>query len=68
MAVRSFTDTLKPSLPQFLFKYPGLQVRAPHHVGPLLAASTMMIVPILIVFFLARKHFVQGMALTGIKA
>lgn len=36
--------------------------------GPLMAASTMMIVPILIVFFLAQKHFIQGIALTGIKA
>jgi len=36
--------------------------------GPLMAASTMMIMPILIVFFLAQKHFIQGIALTGIKA
>ncbi len=36
--------------------------------GPLMAASTMMIVPILVVFFLAQKHFIQGIALTGIKA
>lgn len=36
--------------------------------GPLMAASTMMILPILVVFFLAQKHFIQGIALTGIKA
>ena len=36
--------------------------------GPLMAASTMMILPILLVFFLAQKYFIQGIALTGIKA
>lgn len=36
--------------------------------GPLMAASTMMILPILVVFFFAQKHFIQGIALTGIKA
>jgi multiple sugar transport system permease protein len=35
--------------------------------GPLMAASTMMISPILVVFFLAQKHFIQGIALTGLK-
>lgn len=35
--------------------------------GPLMAASTMMIVPILVVFFVAQKYFVQGIALTGMK-
>ena len=36
--------------------------------GPLMAASTLMIAPIMIVFFLAQKHFIQGIALTGMKA
>lgn len=36
--------------------------------GLLMAASTMMIAPILIVFFLAQKYFIQGIALTGMKA
>jgi multiple sugar transport system permease protein len=36
--------------------------------GPLMAASTMMILPILIMFFVAQKYFIQGIALTGIKA
>jgi ABC-type glycerol-3-phosphate transport system permease component len=36
--------------------------------GPLMAASTMMITPILVVFFLAQKYFIQGIALTGMKA
>ena len=33
----------------------------------LMAASTIMIIPVLIVFFLAQKYFVQGIATTGIK-
>jgi len=36
--------------------------------GPLMAASTLMIAPIMVVFFLAQKHFIQGIALTGLKA
>jgi multiple sugar transport system permease protein len=36
--------------------------------GPLMAASTLMIAPIMVVFFLAQKHFIQGIALTGMKA
>ncbi|MBM4457923.1 MAG: carbohydrate ABC transporter permease [Chloroflexi bacterium] len=36
--------------------------------GPLMAASTLMITPIMVVFFLAQKHFIQGIALTGMKA
>ncbi|MBI2940695.1 MAG: carbohydrate ABC transporter permease [Chloroflexi bacterium] len=35
--------------------------------GPLMAASTMMTFPIMVVFFLAQKYFVQGIALTGMK-
>ncbi len=33
----------------------------------LMAASTMAIVPILIVFLIAQKYFIQGIALTGLK-
>ncbi len=36
--------------------------------GLLMAASTMMITPILVVFFLTQKYFIQGIALTGMKA
>ena len=32
-----------------------------------MAASTLSILPILIVFFFAQKYFVQGVVLTGIK-
>ena len=35
--------------------------------GLLMAAATMMIVPVVFLFFLAQKQFVQGIVLTGIK-
>ncbi len=34
----------------------------------LMAASTLMITPIMAVFFVAQKYFIQGIALTGMKA
>jgi multiple sugar transport system permease protein len=33
----------------------------------LMAASTVMIVPIIVLFFLAQRYFVQGIVLTGMK-
>jgi multiple sugar transport system permease protein len=33
----------------------------------LMAASTIMVVPIIILFFLAQRYFVQGIVLTGMK-
>jgi multiple sugar transport system permease protein len=33
----------------------------------LMAASVMVIVPVLIVFFSAQRYFVQGIVLSGIK-
>lgn len=35
--------------------------------GLLMAASTMMVAPIIVVFFLAQKHFVQGITMSGLK-
>jgi multiple sugar transport system permease protein len=35
--------------------------------GLLMAASTMMIAPIILLFFVAQRQFVQGIAITGIK-
>jgi ABC-type glycerol-3-phosphate transport system permease component len=35
--------------------------------GMLMAASTMMVLPVILLFFFAQKHFVQGITLTGIK-
>ena len=35
--------------------------------GPLMAAATVMITPIIALFFLAQRTFIQGITLTGIK-
>jgi multiple sugar transport system permease protein len=32
-----------------------------------MAASALMILPVVVVFFLAQKHFIQGVTLTGMK-
>ena len=35
--------------------------------GPLMAASLLMIVPVVVLFFSAQKYFIQGVTLTGMK-
>ena len=49
----------------------GLQVFQSQHGGTewhlLMAASAMVLLPILILFFFAQKTFIQGVALTGLK-
>jgi multiple sugar transport system permease protein len=48
----------------------GLQVFLTEHNaewGLLMAASTMTVFPIILLFFFAQKQFIQGIALTGIK-
>jgi multiple sugar transport system permease protein len=35
--------------------------------GPLMAASTIMTFPIIILFFFSQRYFIRGIALTGIK-
>lgn len=35
--------------------------------GLLMAASTMMMLPVLVIFFLTQRYFIQGVTLTGIK-
>ncbi|WP_306985609.1 carbohydrate ABC transporter permease [Alkalicoccobacillus murimartini] len=35
--------------------------------GPMMAASTMVILPLVLIFFFAQKHFIEGIALSGIK-
>lgn len=48
----------------------GLQVFVQNHRtewGLLMAASSMMIAPIIVLFFFAQKQFVQGITLTGLK-
>lgn len=48
----------------------GLQVFLTQHGGDwslLMAASTMVVLPIIIVFFFTQKQFIQGIVLTGLK-
>ena len=35
--------------------------------GMLMAASTVMVVPVVLLFFLAQRYFIQGVTLTGLK-
>jgi multiple sugar transport system permease protein len=35
--------------------------------GMLMAASSMMVAPIILLFFVAQKQFVQGITLSGLK-
>lgn len=48
----------------------GLQLFQSLHGGEwslLMAGSTMVILPVLLIFFLAQRYFIQGITLTGIK-
>ncbi|GAG63427.1 unnamed protein product [marine sediment metagenome] len=36
-------------------------------MGLLMAASVLVLLPIIIVFFFAQKYFIQGITLTGLK-
>jgi multiple sugar transport system permease protein len=36
-------------------------------VGPMMATATLIVLPLMLVFLAARRRFVQGMALTGLK-
>ena len=49
----------------------GLQVFLTQHSadwGLLMAASTMIVIPVITVFFFAQKQFIQGIVLTGLKS
>ena len=52
--------TLSLGLANFLSQYGS-------YWGPLMAASTVMTVPIIILFFFTQRTFIQGISLTGIK-
>ncbi len=46
---------------------PALIVMSTWGVGGLMAASTVMMLPVVILFFLTQRTFIQGITLTGIK-
>ena len=52
--------TVSLGLSQFLGNYTS-------HYAYLMAASTMMIIPTIVVFILAQRYFVHGVVLTGVK-
>lgn len=49
----------------------GLQFYQSQHGGTqwhlLMAAATMVVLPVILVFFLAQRYFIQGITLTGLK-
>jgi multiple sugar transport system permease protein len=36
-------------------------------MGPLMAMSTVIIIPVVILFFFAQRTFIEGVTMTGIK-
>ena len=58
------TDMKKMTLAVGLSLFQGQNYTQVHY---LMAASTFTLAPVLVVFFLAQKYFIQGITLTGIK-
>lgn len=71
----SWNDLMKPSIylinnNQYTLSLALQQYKAQHggtEWALLMAASTMIILPIVIIFFFAQKTFIQGVKMTGIK-
>jgi multiple sugar transport system permease protein len=45
----------------------ALQVFQASNYGLMMAASVLMTLPVIFLFFAAQRHFIQGVTLTGIK-
>jgi multiple sugar transport system permease protein len=45
----------------------GFLSRSGTAFGPLMAAATMIVLPIIVLFFFTQRTFIQGITLTGIK-
>jgi multiple sugar transport system permease protein len=72
--IRNWNDFFRPLIyltsPDKMTLAVGLQLlhgRFYSEYNTLMAASTIAILPVFVVFFLAQKTFVQGIALTGLK-
>jgi multiple sugar transport system permease protein len=52
--------TLAVALQQFQSQHESLW-------GPLMAMSTVITIPVVVIFFLTQKTFIQGIAMTGLK-
>ncbi len=59
--------TNKPSMRTIPVGLAVFRSEAGTHFAELMAASTMAVLPILIIFFFAQKQFIQGVARSGIK-
>ena len=73
--LNAWNDFLGPLLylqsPEYYTVAIGLQVFLTQHGADwalLMAASTMAVVPVIIVFLIAQKQFIQGIVLTGLKS
>lgn len=58
------TDPEKFTLAIGLAEFRGMYAAQWHY---LMAASAIMILPVIIIFFVAQKYFIQGITLTGLK-
>ncbi len=71
----TWNDLMKPSIylinqDQYTLSLALQQFKAQHggtEWALLMAASTVVVLPVIIIFFLAQKTFVQGITMTGIK-
>jgi multiple sugar transport system permease protein len=57
-------DVDKYTIPLGLAQFRGL---TGIHVGPLCAAATAAVIPVLIVYFFAQKSFIEGITLSGMR-
>jgi multiple sugar transport system permease protein len=57
-------DVNKYTIPLGLAQFRGL---TGIHVGPLCAAATAAVIPVLIVYFFAQKSFIEGITLSGMR-
>ena len=78
IAIFTFMGTWNSFMPPLIFlndqsKYPlalgifGLQTVAGGEFGLIMAASALMALPVVIVFFFCQRYFIQGITLTGMK-
>ena len=58
-------DTDKQTLELGLNTYNSIQTVAPWHL--IMAASVLVTIPLVVIFFIGQRYFVKGIAMTGIK-
>lgn len=58
-------DTDKQTLELGLNTYNSIQTVAPWHL--IMAASVLVTIPLIVIFFVGQRYFIKGIAMTGIK-